>query len=94
MRPRRGHRWTDGKARLPHELLRPFAGEVPLAVYQGGVGCPSPAHQHETLHEVSGRQRFGAAMICNLRAETRRTIRDTTSRSSDCLLRELRRPTY
>jgi hypothetical protein len=27
-----GHRWTDGCARLPDELLRPFAGEVGLEV--------------------------------------------------------------
>jgi hypothetical protein len=27
-----GHRWTDGVARLPDELLSPFAGEVTLEV--------------------------------------------------------------
>ncbi len=40
-----GHRWTDGMARLPDELLRPFAGDVTVEVHliKPSLRYPLPA---------------------------------------------------
>ena len=37
-----GYRWTDGMARLPDELLRPFAGEVTIEVHLVKPGLRYP----------------------------------------------------
>jgi hypothetical protein len=37
-----GHRWTDGLARLPEELLRPFAGDVAVEVHLIAPGLRYP----------------------------------------------------
>jgi hypothetical protein len=37
-----GHRWTDGMAHLPEELLRPFADEVTVEVHLIDPGLRYP----------------------------------------------------
>jgi hypothetical protein len=57
-----GHRWTDGMARLPDELLRPFGGAITLEIQLIENGLRYPREMPAANHPASSVPSFGLAV--------------------------------